>query len=67
MELSRRDLLKVGLFTGAALALPAERVARTELAVKNRMPTSGLPEPFTVRFTTAEVLRPVAATADADY
>jgi len=67
MGLSRRDLLKAGLFSTAALALPAERVARTELAVKNRIPQSELPAPFTVPFAKPEVLAPVARTADTDY
>jgi FtsP/CotA-like multicopper oxidase with cupredoxin domain len=48
MQLSRRDLLKVGLFSSAALMLPAERIARTQLAIANRMPQSKLPEPFTM-------------------
>ena len=48
MELNRRDLLKVGLFGSAALMLPAERIARTKLAVADRMPHSALPEPFTM-------------------
>jgi spore coat protein A len=48
MELSRRDLLKVGLFGSAAMMLPAERIARTQLAVNNRMPQSKLPAPFTM-------------------
>jgi FtsP/CotA-like multicopper oxidase with cupredoxin domain len=48
MNFSRRDLLKVGLFSSAALMLPAERIARTQLAIANRMPESLLPEPFTM-------------------
>ncbi|MEA2392778.1 MAG: hypothetical protein QOJ82_669, partial [Solirubrobacteraceae bacterium] len=32
MVLNRRELLKLGLFSSAALMLPAERVARTQLA-----------------------------------
>ena len=52
MELSRRDLIKVGLFSSAALMLPAERVARTKLAVANRLPQSKLPEPFTLPWKT---------------
>jgi spore coat protein A, manganese oxidase len=48
MELSRRDLLKVGLFSSAALMLPAERIARTQLAIANRIPESELPKPFTM-------------------
>ena len=52
MELSRRDLLKVGLFSSAALMLPAERVARTKLAIANRLPQSKLPAPFTMGWKT---------------
>jgi FtsP/CotA-like multicopper oxidase with cupredoxin domain len=52
MELSRRDLLKVGLFGSAALMLPAERIARTQLAIANRMPQSKLPAPFTMGWQT---------------
>jgi spore coat protein A, manganese oxidase len=46
MELSRRDLMKYGLLGSAAMLLPLERVARTQLLLKDRMPTSGLPKPF---------------------
>src|SRR3954454_9849489 len=52
MQLSRRDLLKVGLFSSAALMLPAERIARTKLAIANRIPQSQLPGPFTMDWKT---------------
>jgi spore coat protein A, manganese oxidase len=48
LELTRRDLMKAGLFGSAALMLPIERVARTKLAVANRIPQSQLPAPFTI-------------------
>jgi spore coat protein A len=67
MQLSRRDLLKVGLFSSAALMLPAERVARTQLAIANRMPESALPEPFTLPFAKPPVLAPFAQSLDTDY
>jgi FtsP/CotA-like multicopper oxidase with cupredoxin domain len=67
MQLSRRDLLKVGLFSSAALMLPAERVARTQLAIANRMPQSGLPEPFSLPFAKPPVLPTFAQSADTDY
>ena len=67
MELRRRELLKLGVFGSAALLLPAERVARTELALKNRIATSRLPAPFTVPLTTPPVLAPVRSTADTDF
>jgi spore coat protein A len=66
MELSRRDLLKLGFFGSAALMLPAERIARTQLAVANRIPASRLPQPFTVPFAIPPVAAPVARTADTD-
>jgi spore coat protein A, manganese oxidase len=67
MELSRRDALKMGLFGTAALMLPAERVARTQLAVANRLPESQLPQPFTVPFATPPVLQPVFQDAGTAY
>jgi FtsP/CotA-like multicopper oxidase with cupredoxin domain len=67
MEMSRRDLLKLGLFASAALALPAERAARTALSQANRIPESRLPAPFTVPFTTPPVLAPVRSTAGTDF
>ncbi len=67
MELSRRDLLKLGLFSSAALMLPAERIARTQLAVNNRIPASQLPQPFTVPFATPPVLTPAFETPEVAY
>jgi spore coat protein A len=67
MQLSRRDLLKVGLFSSAALMLPAERIARTQLAINNRLPESQLPAPFTVPFAIPPILQPVGSDADTDY
>jgi spore coat protein A len=67
MELKRRDLLKLGLFGSAALLLPAERLARTQLALKNRIPASRLPDPFTVPFTVPPVLTPVRTDGTTDY
>jgi spore coat protein A len=66
MELRRRELLKLGVFGSAALLLPAERVARTQLAINDRIAASRLPEPFTVPFAVPPVARPVARTADTD-
>ena len=67
MNLSRRDLLKVGLFSSAALMLPAERIARTQLALTNRLPQSLLPQPFTVPFATPPVLAPAYETPSVAY
>ena len=67
MHLSRRELLKLGAFGSAALLLPAERVARTEIALQNRIATSRLPAPFSVPLTVPPVLAPVRSTADTDF
>src|SRR4051812_6809992 len=66
LELRRRELLKLGLFGSAALMLPAERVARTRLAVANRMPASRLPAPFTVDFDRPPLAVPFRRTPDTD-
>jgi spore coat protein A len=66
MELRRRELLKLGLFGSAALILPAERVARTKLAIGNRIAASRLPKPFTVPFEVPPVAVPLRRTADTD-
>ncbi|MEA2497409.1 MAG: hypothetical protein QOJ29_5320, partial [Thermoleophilaceae bacterium] len=67
LELNRRDLVKLGLFGSAALALPAERVARTQVALSNRIAQSALPPPFTLPFKVPPVLAPVRQTANFDY
>src|SRR4051794_21108021 len=67
MELSRRDLIKLGLFSSAALALPLERVARTGLAKTNRLAASQLPQPFSVPFARPPVLQPVFEDATTAY
>ena len=67
MELSRRDILKLGMFGSAALLLPAERIARTQLAVANRIPQSRLPAPFSVPFAQPPVLAPAFADAGTAY
>jgi spore coat protein A, manganese oxidase len=66
MELRRRELQKLGLFGSAALMLPAERVARTRLAIAARLTASRLPKPFTVPFAVPPVATPVRQTADTD-
>ena len=49
MELSRRDLLKIGVVGTAAVALPLERIGLTGTSV-SRMPTSKMPARFTQPF-----------------
>lgn len=66
-KISRKDMLKLGLLGSAALMLPLERTARTQLAVSNRIPESQLPKPFQVPFATPPVLKPVRRDATTDY
>jgi FtsP/CotA-like multicopper oxidase with cupredoxin domain len=65
--LDRRDLFKLGVFSSAALALPAERLARTQIALNNRIAQSELPAPFTIPFKTPPVLAPDRQTQTFDY
>jgi spore coat protein A, manganese oxidase len=67
MELTRKDLLKLGLLGSAALVLPLERTARTRLKIRNRLPESKLPKPFTVPFAAPPVLKPVRRSRTTDY
>jgi FtsP/CotA-like multicopper oxidase with cupredoxin domain len=65
--LDRRDVLKLGVFSSAALALPAERLARTQIALSNRIAQSALPQPFTIPFKVPPVLAPDRQTQHFDY
>ena len=67
MSVSRRDVLKVGLFGGAALLLPLERTVGAAPATAPRLPTSRLPLPFTVPFVIPPVLTPTRSDATTDY
>ena len=64
---TRKEMLKLGVLGGAALLLPLERRARTQLAVAGRIPESRLPEPFQVPFPTTPALKPVRRSATTDY
>ena len=66
-KINRRDMLKLGVLGGAALMLPLERSARTQLSIANRIPESQLPAPFQVPFAAPPVLRPVRRDAKTDY
>src|SRR3954454_19406502 len=67
MELRRRELLKLGLFGSAAMLLPAERMARTKLALADRIATSRLPAPFGVELPVPPILTPVRRDTTTDY
>ena len=57
MKLNRRDLLKMSVLGGAALALPLERTLG-EPPLANRIAESTLPAPFTIPFTVPPVIKP---------
>jgi spore coat protein A len=67
MELSRRDLMKYGILGSAALLLPIERVARTQLLLNDRMPDKGLPAPYTMPWQVPPVAKPVFTDDRMDY
>ena len=67
MALSRRDLVKAGVFAGAALSLPLYRVVSGQSALDKRMPASKLPTPFTTPFVVPPVAVPFRTDATTDY
>ncbi|MGH3148812.1 MAG: multicopper oxidase domain-containing protein, partial [Rubrobacter sp.] len=56
--LTRKEMLKLSALGGAALVLPIQRVAQTQLSISNRIPESRLPRPFQVPLRVPPVLRP---------
>ena len=66
MPLSRRDLIKAGVFAGAAVRCRCP-VVSGQSVVDNRMPASKLPKPFTTPFAIPPVAVPVRSDATTDY
>src|SRR5215207_5391503 len=60
MELTRREMLKLGMLGSAALFLPLERVARTALS-------NPLTQPFQAGLPIPKMLKPVKRTATTDF
>ena len=67
MSLTRRDVIKAGVFAGAALSIPLSRVVSGQSQLDSRMPASKLPRPFTNKFVTPPVAVPVRTDATTDY
>jgi spore coat protein A, manganese oxidase len=67
MALTRREVVKAGVFAGAALSLPLSRVVSGQSALSNRMPTSKLPKPFTTPFGIPPVAVPFRTDDTTDY
>ena len=66
MTLSRRDVLKTGIFAGAALALPIGRVVNARWD-DGRIAASKLPKPFTLPFGVPPTAVPIRQDATTDY
>src|SRR4051812_45602036 len=58
MNVSRRDLMKMSLLAGTAVALPFERSVSGLSALSSRIATSALPAPFTTPFHIPQVILP---------
>ncbi len=67
MSLTRRDVIKAGVFAGAAMSLPLSRVVSGQSALANRMPSSKLPKPFSLPFKTPPTATIVRSDATTDY
>ena len=67
MTLTRRDLIKAGIFAGASMSLPLSRVVSGQSALDSRMPASKLPQPFTTPFALPPVAVPVRSDETTDY
>lgn len=67
MAVSRRAVLKVGVFGGAAALLPLERSVSARGSKAPRAASSRLPAPFAVQFATPPVITPWRADATTDY
>jgi spore coat protein A len=65
MQLSRRDVLGVGVLGAAAFFIPAQPLLAQ--AARNRLPESRLPAPFQQELTVPPVLAPVRTDATTDY
>ena len=65
MELSRRELLALGVLGGGAILLPLER--RVSARTQSRLPEHLLPQPFSVPFVTPPILQPMRSDATTDY
>lgn len=64
--LTRKEMLKLSLLGSAALAIPLERMARTQVTAE-RLPENLLPTPFQAPFKLPPVAQPVHQSATTDY
>ena len=67
MGLTRRDIIKAGVFAGAAMSLPLSRVVSGQSALDSRMAASKLPKPFKTPFALPPVAVPFRSDDTTDY
>lgn len=67
MTLSRRDLVKLSVLGGAAIALPLERSVSGATVLTNRIAESALPAPFTMPFKVPELHTPYRSDETTDF
>ncbi|MEP7089592.1 MAG: multicopper oxidase family protein [Nocardioidaceae bacterium] len=67
MDLTRRDLFKMSVLSGAAVALPLERSVSGLSLLSSRIAECALPAPYSTPFSTPPVIAPVYSDANADY
>jgi spore coat protein A len=65
LHFTRRDLIKTGVFAGAAVAVPVVRAVSADN--QPQLAESKLPKPFTVPFGVPPIAQPVRSDASADY
>lgn len=63
MEMTRKEMLKMGLLGSAALFLPLQRAAQTA----GVEPLRRLPRPFQAELSVPRPLRPTSASATTDF
>jgi spore coat protein A, manganese oxidase len=67
MKLSRQELLKLGLLSGAGLAVPMSYMATAPARALDRLPASRIPEPFQVPLPIPPMATKVRSDAENDY
>jgi spore coat protein A len=67
MSVTRRDLLKMSVLAGAAVALPLERSVSGATLLSSRIAESALPAPYSTPFSIPPVIDPVFSDATNDY
>jgi spore coat protein A, manganese oxidase len=67
MELTRRDVVKMSVLAGAAVALPIERSVSGLSLLSSRISQSALPAPFSTPFARPPVIEPLLARGSTDF